>query len=247
MIHKFFLLAFVFLIGGKCLAQDVIQTDRPDQTEGVFIVKKNTLQLESGYYHEILKNKSPLRIMPTSLIKYGVTENFEIQSQVDIGSLNGKFGLIPVSIGFKANLWEEKGVIPEFAVIGRVQLKNLSSKESKLTKNIPMVRLAFQNNLSPLFVLGYNLGVQWNEFENPSYVISSSLNFNLSQKTTLYAELFNETSDASFFNPIADLGAMVLVSKELIIDASFGKYLNQSEGSTYYYTLGLTTRLDFNK
>ncbi len=244
---KLFLFACVFLFGVKCLAQGLIQTDRPDQTEGVFIVKKNTLQFESGYFHEVLNNRSSLRILPTSLIKYGVSENFEIQSQVDVSSSSGNFGLIPVSLGFKANLWKEKGILPEFAVIGRVQLKNLGTKESRLTKNVPMVRLAFQNNLSPLFVLGYNLGVQWSEFEKPSYIVSSSLNYHLNKKATLYAELFNETSTATFFNPIADLGAMVLVSKELIIDASIGKYLNESKGSSFYYTLGLTTRLDFNK
>jgi hypothetical protein len=141
-----FLLACVFLFGIKCLAQGLIQTDRPDQTEGVFIVKKNTLQLESGYFHEVLKNRSSLRTLPTSLIKYGVSENFEIQSQVDISSSNGNFGLIPVSLGFKANLWKEKGVLPEFAVIGRVQMKNLGNKESRFTKNIPINRLAIQNN-----------------------------------------------------------------------------------------------------
>lgn len=244
---KLFLLTCIFLFGAKCLAQGLIQTDRPDQTEGVFIVKKNTLQFESGYFHEVLKNRTSLRILPTSLIKYGVSENFEIQSQMDLSSSKGNFGLIPASLGFKANLWKENGILPEFAVIGRVQLKSLGTKEFRLTKNVPMIRLAFQNNLSSLFVLGYNLGVQWDEFEKPSYIVSSSLNYNLNQKTTLYAELFNETSTAAFFNPIADLGAMVLVSKELIIDASVGKYLNQSKGSSFYYTLGLTTRLDFNK
>jgi hypothetical protein len=240
-------LVFVFLFFGKCLGQGLLQTDRPDHTEGVFIVKKNTIQLESGYFHEVLKNKAPFRVMPTSLIKYGVSENFEIQSQIDVGSSNGNVGLSPVSLGFKAILWKERGILPEFAIIGRVQMKNLGTKESRLTKNVPMVRLAFQNNLSPLFVLGYNLGVHWNEFEKPGYVVSSSLNYHLNKKTTFYAELFNETKPATFFNPIADLGVLVLVSKELLIDASIGKYLNDSAGSNFYYTLGFTTRLDVNK
>jgi hypothetical protein len=213
----------------------------------VFIIKKNTIQLESGFYHEVLKSKSSLMFVPTSLIKFGVSKNFEFQTQVDLTTLNGRAVLSPLSLGFKANLWKEKGVIPEFAIIGRLQLKDLGSKESRMTKNLPLLRLAFQNNLSPLFVLGYNLGIHWSELEKPSYIVSSSLNYHLNKKATLYAELFNETSTATFFNPIADLGAMVLVSKELIIDASIGKYLNESKGSSFYYTLGLTTRLDFNK
>lgn len=244
---KFFLLACIFLFGVNCLAQDLIQTDRPDHTEGVFIIKKNTIQLESGFYHEVLKNKSSLMFVPTSLIKFGVSKNFELQTQVDFTALDGRGTLAPISLGFKANMWKERGVIPEFAIIGRLQLKDLGPKEGRMTKNLPLLRLAFQNNLSPLFVLGYNLGIHWNEFEKPSYIVSSSLNYHLNKKATLYAELFNETSPATFFNPIADLGAMVLLSKELIIDASIGKYLNESKGSNFYYTLGLTTRLDFNK
>ena len=77
MAQKFILLACAFLIGGNCLAQDLIQTDRPDHTEGVFIIKKNTIQLESGFYHEVLKSKSSLMFVPTSLIKFGVSKNFE--------------------------------------------------------------------------------------------------------------------------------------------------------------------------
>ncbi len=244
---KLLLIAFAFLFGIKCLAQGLIQTDRPDQTEGVFIVGKKIFQIETGVLAAQNRGGESNYLLPTTLLKYGLSDNFELQSVVDVSSSNGNFGLIPVSLGFKANLWKEKGILPEFAVIGRVQLINLGTKESRLTKNVPMVRLAFQNNLSPLFVLGYNLGVQWYEFEKPGYIVSSSLNYHLNKKATLYAELFNETSTTAFFNPIADLGAMVLVSKELIIDASIGKYLNESEGSSFYYTLGLTTRVDFNK
>lgn len=247
MAQKFILLACAFLIGGNCLAQDLIQTDRPDHTEGVFIIKKNTIQLESGFYHEVLKNKSSLMFVPTSLIKFGISKNFELQTQVDLTALDGRGALSPISLGFKANLWKERGLRPEFAIIGRVQLKNLGAKEVQLTKNLPLLRLAFQNNLSPHFVLGYNLGIHWNEFERSSYIISSSLNYHLSKRATLYAEVFNETSEKTFMNPIVDLGAMFLVGKELIFDASIGKYLNQSKESSFYYTLGLTTRLDFNK
>lgn len=247
MVQKLVLLTCLFLIGCNCLAQDLIQTDRPDHTEGVFIIKKNTIQLESGFYHEVLKNNSSRMLVPTSLIKFGVSTNFELQTQVDLITLNGRAALAPLSLGFKANLWKERGIIPEFAIIGRVQLKELGTKEVQMTKNLPMLRLAFQNTLSPLFVLGYNFGVHWNEFEKPSYILSSSLNYHLNKKATLYAELFNETSEATYLNPIADVGGMFLLGQEIILDASIGKYLNQSEGSSFYYTLGLTTRLDFNK
>jgi hypothetical protein len=247
MAQKFILLACVFLIGGNCLAQDLIQTDRPDHTEGVFIIKKNTIQLESGFYHEVLKNKSSLMFVPTSLIKFGVSKNFELQTQVDFTALDGRGALSPITLGFKANLWKERGLRPEFAIIGRVQLKNLGAKEVQLTKNLPLLRLAFQNNLSPYFVLGYNLGIHWQEFERPSYIISSSLNYHLSKRATLYAELFNETSEATFLNPIADVGGMFLLGQEIILDASIGKQLNSSSASSFYYTLGFTTRLHYKK
>lgn len=244
---KLFLLSCVFLFGVKCLAQGLIQTDRPDQTEGVFIVGKKIFQLETGLL--TAQNRSGERnyLLPTTLLKYGVSNNFELQTIVDLVQENGEFGLSPVSLGFKANLGKEKGARPEIAFIGRVQVKNLSGKEFNVNRSLAMFRIAFQNTLSDVVVLGYNLGMQWNEFEKPSYILSASSNFNISKELVLYAELFNFTQDNSLLNPIADMGAMYAIQNRFILDASIGKYLNPTLEEDVYLTIGFTTRFGHEK
>jgi hypothetical protein len=244
---RFLLLAFAFLFIGKCLGQGLLQTDRPDQTEGVFIVGKKIFQIETGVLAAQNRGGKSNYLLPTTLLKYGLSDHFELQTIVDLVPENGSFGLSPVSLGFKANLAKEKGARPEIAVIGRVQVKNLSSPEFTSPKSLPMFRVAFQNTLSDVVVLGYNVGMQWNEMEKPSYILSASSNFHLSKELVLYAELFNSTRQNSLLNPIADMGLMYAIQNRFIVDASIGKYLNPNQEENLYVTVGFTTRFGYKE
>jgi hypothetical protein len=110
-----------------------------------------------------------------------------------------------------------------------------------------MFRVAFQNTLSDVVVLGYNVGMQWNEMEKPSYILSASSNFHLSKELVLYAELFNSTRQNSLLNPIADMGLMYAIQNRFIVDASIGKYLNPNQEENLYVTVGFTTRFGYKE
>lgn len=247
MIKKSILLTILALFSREVLSQELIQTDRPDQTEGVFVVDKRTLQIETGFLAGKNQDQTYNYLIPTALLKFGLAKNFELQSVIDVISINGKYGFSPVALGFKANFLKEKGLRPEIALIGRVQIKNLGGKEYNINRTLTMFRVAFQNTLSDLVVLGYNVGMQWNEFEKPSYILSVSSNFNLSRQLTLYTELFNFTSEDSFLNPIVDFGGMYAFKNRFIVDGAFGKHLNPSNNQNFYFTLGFTTRFKFQK
>ncbi|MDQ5928260.1 MAG: hypothetical protein QG594_34 [Bacteroidota bacterium] len=47
-LNKFCIMLITTFLCLQSIAQEPIQTDRPDQTEGVFIVPKHYLQIESG-------------------------------------------------------------------------------------------------------------------------------------------------------------------------------------------------------
>ncbi|RIW17460.1 transporter [Algoriphagus lacus] len=246
-IKKAFLLTLLILFSEKLFSQELIQTDRPDQTEGVFVVDKKTLQIETGFFVGKNRDQTYNYIIPTTLLKYGITKNLELQSIIDVINIQGKYGVAPVALGFKANFVKEKGIRPEIALIGRAQVKNLGGQEYKINKTLTMFRVAFQNTLSDLVVLGYNFGMQWNEFEKPSYILSVTSNFNLSRQLTVYTELFNFTSEQSFLNPIVDFGGMYSFKNRFIVDAAIGKHLNPSNQQNFFFTLGFTTRFSFLK
>lgn len=247
MINAAGFLILLSLLPQKVISQELIQTDRPDQTEGVFIVDKNTLQVEAGFFAGKNYDGTYNYLIPTTLLKFGINKNLEIQSLIDVINVNGKYGMSPLSLGFKANFVKEKGILPEIALISRVQIKNLGGEEYNINRTLTMFRIAFQNTLSDFVVLGYNVGMQWNEFEKPSYVLSVSSNFNLSKRLTLYGEVFNISSEESFLNPIVDFGGMYIINNRIIVDASFDKYLNYSNGQNFFLTTGITTRFGFKK
>lgn len=236
-----FLLATIFTINNVSAQQD-IQTDRPDQTEGVFIVKKNSLQLESGLMFTKNKQVSNSLLAPNTLIKYGIHKKFEAQLVFDALQQDNNFGVLPISLGFKANLIKEKNIVPEISLIGRVQVKGLGSSQYAIQKSLPMFVFAFKNTLSKIYSIEYNWGMQWNETTSPSHTFSISAGADASKKLSLYAEVFNTTESNDFFNIGVDFGGMYTLSSNWIIDSGLGKYINNDE-QDYFFTLGFTTRL----
>lgn len=245
MIKKAIVVILLSLFSEKVISQELIQTDRPDLTEGVFVVDKKTLQIETGFFTGKNLDHSNNYVIPTVLLKFGIAKNLELQSIIDIISVNGNYGLSPVAIGFKANLLKEKGRRPEIALIGRAQIKNLGGEKYKINKTLTMFIVAFQNTLSDIIVIGYNVGMQWNEYEKPSAVMSVSTNFNLSNRFTLFTELFNFTNEVSILNPTLDFGGMYSFKNRFIFDGAFGKNLKGSNNQNYFFTLGFTTRFNF--
>ena len=68
------LLLFCFPLGLYAQSVGRIETDRPDQTECPFIVKKGYFQAEMGF------NQSPAEtLFPTSLLKIGLTKRLELR------------------------------------------------------------------------------------------------------------------------------------------------------------------------
>src|SRR5436190_9651982 len=105
----------MFFAGNQLLAQEKIDTDRPDQTESAVIVPAHYFQAEFGFNKENIAGRDYDLIHPTSLLKYGLSRfefRLEITSRSSYEHLipepKWTTGVEPVEIGFKAALWEEK-------------------------------------------------------------------------------------------------------------------------------------------
>jgi hypothetical protein len=224
------------------IAQEIIQTDRPDQTEGVFIVKKKSLQIEGGTM--LVKNhrSSTVLLLPNTLFKYGIHEKLEAQLAFDVQNQQHKTGVLPISLGFKANLLKAQGYIPEISLIGRIQIKGLGSKAYAIEKNLPMFVFAFNNTVTSRYSIEYNLGMQWNNSEAKSYIFSVSNSYDVTDKIAVYVEAFNATKKNDFANAGFDFGGMFTMNKNWILDVGLGKYFDDDE-QDYFVTVGFTTRL----
>lgn len=232
-------LAFSFLTN---VAQETIQTDRPDQTEGVFIIKKNSFQIETGAMLTKNHRTSSTLLAPNTLFKYGLHKKLEAQLAFDVQQQGNQTGILPLSLGFKANLLKERNFIPEISLIARLQIKGLGSAAYAIQESSPLFIFAFKNSVSNRFSIEYNLGMQWNHEPKPSYAFSVSNGFDVTENFSIYLEAFNTAKENDFFNAGLDFGGMLTINKNWIIDGGFGKYIDDDD-QNYFVTLGFTTRL----
>src|SRR5512138_2359944 len=127
MAKYFYTILFLVLANALSAQQEGrMETDRPDQTESPFITKKKYIQAEFGL-HVIKENNLTTLIHPTVLWKYGLCKRFEFRLITEFVSEETPLlipagndintGLVPIQIGGKLGLWEEKGLLPKTSLI----------------------------------------------------------------------------------------------------------------------------------
>jgi hypothetical protein len=89
-------------------------------------------------------------------------------------------GLVPVQIGGKLALWEEKGLLPKTSFIFHVAPSKLGSKKFHTQQWAPNFRFTMQHTLSENIGLGYNVGAAWDGFsKTTSWIYTIAPGFNL--------------------------------------------------------------------
>lgn len=96
--HSILIFSLLFALT-DCFAQtETINTDRPDQSDGVYTVPKHILQLENGF---TIANKVFLN---NFMLRYGLTNTTEIRLLLDAGKEVMASGLKQVTISAKQRL-----------------------------------------------------------------------------------------------------------------------------------------------
>lgn len=223
-------------------AQEKIDTDRPDQTESSFLTPKGFFQGEIGFNIENDNNLQTF-IHPTGLWKYGISKRFEfrlitefISTEPKLIDPNNKYetGLLPIQIGSKISLWEEKGLLPKTSFIFHVGIPTLSSSKFKPPHLAPNFRFTMSHSLSETIGLGYNLGAEWDGIENtPAWVYTIAPGINIGKNWYAYIEAFgaikkNEPAQHSF-----DAGLAYFISNNTKIDIGSGFGISKTATDSY--------------
>src|SRR5258706_1529842 len=119
----------LFLIAGIGFAQnpEPIEPDRPDQTESPVTMPRNYFQTESGLSYTREDANTISFTHPSSLFRYGIISGFELRLEAEAKSLRSGGGITctgiePISVGFKAHLFDEHGIVPHTSILGSVTL-----------------------------------------------------------------------------------------------------------------------------
>ena len=230
-----------------------METDRPDQTESVFITKKNYIQAEIGF--NIEKDNDLTAILhPTTLLKYGLSKRFEFRLISEFASVETPVmipfgndiitGLLPVQIGGKLAISKEKGILPQTALLFHVAPPKLGSKKFHNEKWAPDFRISMQHTLSDDLGLGYNIGAEWDGYsDTPYWIYTIAPGLNIGENWYGYVELFgafrkDETPQHSF-----DCGLAVYLNNNFRLDISTGFGLTEP-ALDWYGAIGFSFRFN---
>lgn len=224
-----------------------LETDRPDQTETPSIVLKGMFQMESGFSCQKNDAETKSLVLPSSLWKYGVNDNFELRLITEISiedNFEGKnFGLKPISVGCKIKISEEKGFWPKTSFIGHISVPNFASNKFKSEYFAPEFRFTMQHSLSSKSYLGYNLGAEWDGFSpQPTFIYTLVTGCTITNNLGAYVEVFGfSPQNEGAYHSCAG-GFTYLFSNNFMIDLSGGKGISKT-APLYYYALGISFRI----
>lgn len=231
-----------------------METDRPDQTECPFIVKHGYIQAEAGFNYESQDGLSTL-VHPTVLWKYGASRKFEFRLITELNSYETPLlipsgndvitGLLPVQVGGKLALWEEKGLLPMTSLIFHVAIPKLASKKFRYDNWAPNFRFTMQHSLSDNIGLGYNLGAEWDGFSTtPYWIYTIAPGFNLGKKGYAYIEAYGAVKKGEAPQHGIDGGLAIYVNDNVKLDISGGFNLINSPN---YVAIGGSFRFGTRK
>ena len=186
-----------------------LSADRPGEGTGSEVLNKGFIQWETGF--ECLHTLGThIVTMPTTLFRFGLHKHVELRLEytgdlmlfdhpdADPTTQDEQLYIpAPLEIGTKILLWDHHGGSLDKAWIPRTAvLCNLGLPISKsLAKDLPVsgsVDLLFENEVTEWLSLGYDVGVQWNEWAPaPDIFASLGVNFEPTNHLGLFIESFN--------------------------------------------------------
>lgn len=233
---------FFLLVGFRLIAQQDgrIETDRPDQTECPFIVKRGFFQAEIGF-NRAEEGGDIHYLTPTSLLKVGLHPLVELRYTLvqEPGA-----GLSTESFGFKSHISKEKGIIPRTALIVQYHVHQDRRDQSELNPlphSLGESIFTFQNSLGGAWGIGYNFGAEYHSDGSVEGIYRIAPNVNIGKRGYAYAEVFGRLPRSAFTDTWVDAGVAYYVSEHVKVDVSAGKSIRQ--GDSWYAALGISFRM----
>lgn len=210
--HSILIFSLLFALT-DCFAQtETINTDRPDQSDGVYTVPKHILQLENGF---TIANKVFLN---NFMLRYGLTNTTEIRLLLDAGKEVMASGLKPVTISAKQRLIQQDKILPAITFVGYISFDRLASKDFQDDLTPFELKLAFENELTDQFSIAYNVGTS-EKFE----ALNLTFNFGFSPTDDIatFIEYFSTFNKLETEHNI-DAGLLFVLNPQLQLDVAFG-------------------------
>jgi hypothetical protein len=187
------------------------------------------------------------------LFRYGVFDNFELRLVLNIadvnfspndGSPDTSFrGFVPIGIGAKIYITEQKGAIPEISFLGTVTIPNTGSKDFDIFNMASDFRFALGWGLSDRVSIGGNFGAQWNTIvPGGSGFYSAVVGFGIYKPVSGFIEVYGWLPEGNLPDHRMDAGLTFKVRRNLQLDVSGGVGLSEISPD-YFVNAGVAWRI----
>lgn len=206
-----------------------INTDRPDQSDGVYTIPKNRFQIEEGV--TAAKNT----FLNNFMLRFGLTNSTEIRLLSNAGNEAGLNGFQPFVVSAKQRIIQQYKILPAITIVGYASFETLASKDFRGNKIPVNLKLAFENDLNDKFSVSYNAGFS-NKFK--ALDLTFEIGYAPNNKVSTFVEYFS-TIQGHYTEHNADAGVLFVPIPELQFDVAFGHSIASSE-SRFYSTFGVS-------
>lgn len=250
-------LLLLVLFAAKANAQDEIEfsPDCPGATTGVDIMPQWKIDWETGMSHEWNRRNGAHErtwTVNTSMFRMGLTDNTELRFQIDECFTHtpgdNYSGIANAAIGTKIRIFNGWKALPKVSFLGTFLLPGGESSHYLPPHLGIQTHLLFENSISDILTLGYDIGTEWSgDTTNPDVFFGLCVNLQATDRLAFFIESYNrynaEKQDdwaapghSSHFNCMTELGASYMVTPRLQINM-YGDF-NFNE-PTKYANLGV--------
>lgn len=262
---KLLLISVMFVIAMSVRAQESdIITDRPDQTESPFAVKKGIVQIESGLLFERVRLSNLFSqhrsVYPTNLFRIGLVEKLELRvvnevvkyrivnnlTQETVGSVSGTENM---QIGLKYQFSQDDSptVVGVMAhTILPTGSEGISNERYGIISRINISHDISENkNISANFGynnfdLGFEEGRGLVRYADGNFTYTLVYGVGLGDRVGLYLEAFGDYVEFDSWENNMDAGMTFLLKNNIQLDYSYGWGLNRVMN---YHSVGISIRL----
>ena len=239
---SFFLLSLLF--NYRLVAQNVINTDLPDQSDGTHLVENKHFQIENGVQFsridELTKGFDNI-----TFIRYGVTKKFEIRllnQYTIITDSNSVAGTQPITISAKNLLCKQKGWLPKLTLISYLTLPVTFSSIFPGDHFGYTFTLAARHDLNDKIKIYSNFSItEDQESTDISYLSTLEANYNITPTFSTFIEYFGKYAHHVNAANGMDIGVVYALKNNFALNASFGSStLNLSVNN--FFSFGMAVR-----
>ncbi|SDE32725.1 Putative MetA-pathway of phenol degradation [Riemerella columbipharyngis] len=174
------------------------------------------------------------------MLRYALNRTVELRILIDAEKQENSRGLKPIAFSFKQKIIDKNKIVPAITLVGYASMGSLSSKDFRTNNVNTEWKLAFENTLSNMITLGYNIGTSEN-FKN--FNLSVSNGYALSGKLSAFVEYFS-TINKKEHN--IDIGVLYLLNPNLQLDLAVGSPVF-THSNDFFGTLGVSYKFKKNK